>query len=110
MTLFGIELGAVDWVVLGTSAITFLGIIRSIISALKQGTDTIKSIANAKIDNAQERFNNFMDATNTKLQDLETQVDFWKSEAENLQGTIVSINQQNQQNQQLIEEVLNNEI
>jgi prefoldin subunit 5 len=51
-----------------------------------------------------------MDATNTKLQDLETQVDFWKSEAENLQGTIVSINQQNQQNQQLIEEVLNNEI
>ena len=49
MTLFGIEFAAIDWVVLGTSIVTILGIIRSIISALKQGTDTIKSIANAKI-------------------------------------------------------------
>lgn len=110
MTIFGLEFAAIDWVVLGTSVVTILGIIHSIVSALKQGTETIRNIASAKIENSQERFDNFMNTTSAKLEELGNMVDFWKTEAENLQLEIQSINNHNQKNQQLIEEVLNNEI
>lgn len=59
--MFGIEFGVIDWTAVGLFIVGSFATIRSIINAVKIGSNTVRSFAITKVNNAQAEMNNKID-------------------------------------------------
>lgn len=94
-----------DWTVIGASATTLIALLTKIISAVKIGSNAVRTFAVSKVNNAQAELNNKVDNVQLKVEEKINKTD---AKVLELEQKIVEYQQAIAEYQNLIRSMLDN--